>query len=75
MEKMRKLSILVRKKDPLSFPDIAPLFNKLIKHNKELRNNWDEFKQNTLYLAEIIMVTDRLQKRLANIPNGKESGT
>ena len=45
MEKMRKLSILVRKKDPLSFPDIAPLFNKLFKHNKELRNNWDEFKQ------------------------------
>ena len=45
MEKMRKLSILVRKKDPLSFPDIAPLFNKLFKHNKELRNNWGEFKQ------------------------------
>jgi hypothetical protein len=31
--------------DPFSFPDIAPLFNKLFKHNKELRNNWDEFKQ------------------------------
>jgi len=45
MEKMRKLSILVRKKDPLAFPDIAPLFNKIFKHNKELRNSWDEFKQ------------------------------
>ena len=45
MEKMRKLSILVRKKDPLAFPEIAPLFNKIFKHNKELRNNWDEFKR------------------------------
>ena len=45
MEKLRKLSSLVRKKDPLAFPDLAPLFNKIFKHNQELRNNWDAFKR------------------------------
>jgi hypothetical protein len=45
MEKLRKLSSLVRKKDPLSFPDLAPLFNKLFEHNQELRNNWNTFKK------------------------------
>ena len=45
MEKIRKLSILVRKKDPLAFPDIAPLFNKLFEHNQELRNYWTDFKR------------------------------
>ena len=44
MEKLRKLSSLVRKKDPLSFPDLAPLFNKLFEYNQELRNNWKTFK-------------------------------
>ena len=33
MEKLRKLSSLVRKKDPLSFADLAPLFNKLFNYN------------------------------------------
>ena len=45
MEKIRKLSILVRKKDPLAFPDIAPLFKKLLDHNQELRNYWTDFKR------------------------------
>ena len=45
MEKIRKLSILVRKKDPLAFPDIAPLFKKLLDHNQELRNYWTDFKK------------------------------
>ena len=44
MEKLRKLSSLVRKKDPLSFPELAPLFNKLFEHNQELRKNWSTFK-------------------------------
>ena len=44
MEKLRKLSSLVRKKDPLAFPALAPLFNKLFKYNQELRNNWNIFK-------------------------------
>ena len=44
MEKLRKLSSLVRKKDPLSFADLAPLFNKLFEYNLELRNNWKTFK-------------------------------
>ena len=45
MEKLRKLSSLVRKKDPLAFPDLAPLFNKIFKYNLELRDNWDIFKR------------------------------
>ena len=45
MEKMKKLSSLVRKKDPLTFPNIAPLFNKLFQINKELRTNWQSFKK------------------------------
>jgi len=45
MEKIRKLSILVRKKDPLAFPDISPLFKKLLDHNQELRNYWTDFKR------------------------------
>ncbi|MED5241603.1 MAG: hypothetical protein VYE65_04270 [SAR324 cluster bacterium] len=44
MDKLRKLSSLVRKKDPLSFADLAPLFNKLFEYNLELRNNWKTFK-------------------------------
>ena len=44
MEKLRKLSSLVRKKDPPSFADLAPLFNKLFEYNLELRNNWKTFK-------------------------------
>ena len=45
MEKMKKLSKLVRKKDPNTFPNIAPLFNKLFQINKELRTNWHNFKK------------------------------
>ena len=45
MEKMKKLSGLVRKKDPISFPNMAPLFNKLFQINKELRANWQSFKK------------------------------
>ncbi len=45
MEKMRKLSILVRKRYPHAFPDIAPLFHKLFEHNQELRSNWNYFKK------------------------------
>jgi len=45
MEKMKKLSGLVRKKDPLAFPSISPLFNKLLQINKELRSNWESFKR------------------------------
>jgi len=44
MEKMKKLSRLVRKKNPLAFPGIAPLFGKLFDINQELRGNWDKFK-------------------------------
>ncbi len=44
MDKMRKLSGLVRKKDPLTFPSISPLFKKLFQINKELRLNWESFK-------------------------------
>ena len=45
MEQMKKLSALLRKKDPRLFPEIAPLFNKMFDHNRELRNNWAEFKK------------------------------
>lgn len=45
MDKMRKLSGLVRKKDPLAFPGISPLFKKLFQINKELRGNWESFKR------------------------------
>ena len=45
MEQMKKMSALLRKKDPRLFPEIAPLFNKMFDHNRELRNNWAEFKK------------------------------
>ena len=45
MEQMKKLSSLLRKKDPRLFPEIAPLFKKMFDHNRELRNNWAEFKK------------------------------
>ncbi len=45
MEQMKKLSALLRKKDPRLFPDIAPLFNKMFDNNRELRNSWAEFKK------------------------------
>jgi len=44
LEKMKKLSNLVRKKNPLAFPSIAPLFGKLFDINQELRSNWEVFK-------------------------------
>ena len=44
LEKMKKLSKLVRKKNPVAFTAIAPLFGKLYEINQELRNNWDSFK-------------------------------
>ncbi len=45
MEQMKKMSALLRKKEPRLFPDIAPLFNKMFDHNRELRNNWADFKK------------------------------
>ena len=45
MEQMKKMSALLRKKDPRLFPEIAPLFNKMFDHNRELRNSWTEFKK------------------------------
>ena len=45
MEQMKKMSALLRKKDPRLFPEIAPLFNKMFDHNLELRNSWTEFKK------------------------------
>ena len=45
MEQMKKMSALLRKKDPRLFPEIAPLFNKMFDYNRELRNNWAEFKK------------------------------
>ena len=45
MEQMKKLSALLRKKDPRLFPEIAPLFNKMFDHNRELRNSWADFKK------------------------------
>ena len=44
MEKMKKLSGLVKKKDPHAFPSISPLFNKLLQINQALRSNWESFK-------------------------------
>ncbi len=44
MEQMKKMSALLRKKEPRLFPEIAPLFNKMFDYNRELRNNWVEFK-------------------------------
>ncbi len=45
MDQMKKMSALLRKKDPRLFPEIAPLFNKMFDHNRELRNNWVNFKK------------------------------
>ena len=45
MDRMRKLSVEVRKKGAESFSQVAPLFNQLFEQNQELRKNWNRFKQ------------------------------
>ncbi len=50
MERVRKLSIEVRKKTPNAFPEVASLFNSVFEQNQKLRKNWSQFKQNwTIY--------------------------
>ncbi len=45
LEKVRKLSILVRKKDPQGYAQFAELFNRFFAGNEQLRSNWSHFKE------------------------------
>jgi hypothetical protein len=74
MEKMKKLSALLRKKDPRAFPEIAPLFNRIFDHNRELRNSWAEFKKLwTNYKKEWELFQIRKKQALKNRQKSKKS--
>ncbi len=45
LEKVRKLSILVRKKDPQEYSQFAEMFNRFFSGSEQLRSTWGSFKE------------------------------
>ena len=74
IERIKKMSILLRKKEPTAYPTIAGLFNQLFQYNELLREEWNTFRSDWRtyqkeweYLYLIQQQKEQPQKQQADI--------